>query len=154
MTNKLTMPAPLDNTKIHTREQYRDWQRRMHAYHVALNEQEQQEAKKAEAKAAEANRILTDAEYDKLAQEREAAKQAKKAARDAEAKAKADEKADYLASMPEVAVVSETNPYTFLLQITHWASLGYSLSETADIAVLPSYYSASFNKPAPSKKAK
>jgi hypothetical protein len=153
MTTKLQPPpAPLDNTRIHTREEYKAWQDAMFEYHAAIRAEEKRELLKAEVAKAEANRHLTDDEYHALAVQREAEKQARQAERDAEEAARAEAKAAYLASMPEVAEIQESNPFTFVKQICHWSALGYSLPENANVDFLPGLYSVSLDKPAATAK--
>lgn len=154
MTTKITAPEPLDNTKLHSREEYRRWQEANHAYHAAIREGQERAVKQAEAKAAEANRPLSDDEYYALAVQREKAKQQRQAERDAEERAKQEAKAAYMASMPEVAEIEASNPFAFVSQIVHFANLGYQMPENADVHALPGFYAVKLTAPAPAPAAK
>jgi hypothetical protein len=147
-------PADLDNTKLHSREEYRAWQDATYEFHAAVRAEEQRAATKAAAEAAQANRVLTPDDYWALAVEREAIKQARQAELQAAEQAKLDAAAEYLASQPDVAVIDATNPYGFLKQVTHWANLGYVLPDDADITMLPTFCAVKLNKPAPAAKRK
>lgn len=153
MKTKPQKPADLDNQKLHTREEVRCWQDANFEYHAALREEQEKAVKQAAAKAAEANKPLSDDEYFALAQQRETQKQARLAEIAAAEQAKADAKADYLASTPEVAEIEATNPHHFVMQLVHWANRGYQMPENADVHALPGFYAMKLTAPA-AKKAK
>lgn len=148
-----TMPEPLSIYVIHSPEDRRRHAIEVAAYYDYIREEEQRQRTIEQAKIAEANRVLTDDDYYALALKRKAEQDAREAAREAERQAAADAKAAYLASAPDVAVISETSPYLFLQQVALWASRGYTISETADMHVLPTYFCASMNKPEPAAPA-
>lgn len=155
--SKIVRPADLDNTKLHTREEYKAWQDAMHDYHAAVREEKEAEGRKAAAQLAESQRVLTDAEYHAIAIKRKAEQDSRDAAREAERQAVADAKAAYLSSTPAVAEITENSPYSFLMAVIHWAARGYSMPEQADITfIAPSYYAAKLKAPeaAPAKIAK
>lgn len=153
MTQKIEMPAQLDNTKIHTREAYRQWQREMYAYSEALREEEQEAERKAAAALQESQREMTDNEYFVMAVEREKSRQQREAEREAERQQAEAEKAAYLASLPDVAVISESNPVCFVQQIMHWTCQGYTLAENAEVDILFGLHRVCLDKSALAKKA-
>lgn len=152
--SEIVRPADLDNTKLHTREEYKAWQDAMHDYHAAVREEKQAEGRNAAAQLAESQRVLTDAEYDELARKREQDRQARESAREIERATAAGAKEDYLASSPDIAAILETNPVSFVQQLMHWSGHGYTLPDSPDLMMLPNFYRFSLNKPAiPVKKA-
>lgn len=153
MTQKIVPPAQLDNTKIHTREAYRQWQREMYAYHAAICEEEQEAARKEAAALQESQREMTDNEYFLMAVEREKQRQQREAQREAERERIAEEKAEYMASLPDVAVISESNPVCFVDQIMHWTRQGYTLAPNAEVDILFGLHRVCLDKPAAAKKA-
>jgi molecular chaperone GrpE (heat shock protein) len=148
-------PADLDNTRLHTREEISAWQESTRDYHAAIRAEEQRAATQAAAKAAEANRPLTDDEYRAAAVIRETAKRARIAEQEATEKAKQEAKAEYLSSTPDFAEIDSSNPHSFLLEVIHWSGKGYSMPEGADLTVFPNWYAVKLVAPAPAaKKAK
>jgi hypothetical protein len=155
MNTKLQPPALLDNTKLHTRDEYKAWQDAMYEYYAAIRAEEQREARIAAAKEATANRLLSDHEYHALALQREAEKQARQAERAAAERAEQDAKESYLSSLPEVAEVSAHSPFIFLTEVCLWANRGYTLEDDGNVNFMMGFYTATLNKPAPAaKKAK
>jgi hypothetical protein len=153
MTQKIAPPAQLDNTKIHTRDEYRQWQAANFEYHAYLREQEQAAERQQAADLLESQREMTDNEYFVMAVEREKQRQKREAEREAERQQAAAEKAAYLASLPDVAVISESNPYCFVQEIMHWTKQGYSLAPNAEVDILFGLHRVCLDKPAPAKKA-
>lgn len=127
----------------------------MAAYRDALRAQEERTRKRDEAAKAHANRVLTDEEYYQQALEREAQKQAQAAERQAEEQRKKEEKAAYLASLPDVAEVSERSEFLFLQGVIHRAKQGYILEPNGIDAFMLGFYSCRMVKPeAPARKTK
>lgn len=145
----LTKPDPLDPTVFHTREQYREWQRKMYAYHAAINEAE---AAEREANTNKQPHTLTDFEYDTWKRKLWEDEQARQAERLAAEKAAAKVIEDYLASTPDVAVITENSPYFFVQKVAHWALKGYTLPDDGVKYFVPGCYSIEMVKPAKAKK--
>lgn len=153
MTTKIQQPEALDPSRLYTQEQYKNWKRQMAAYHDAINVEQEQKRKKEEAALAKANALLTDEEYDHMAQKRHAELKAKQAARAAEELAKKDADDAYLASLPDIAEVSERSEHLFLLKLQHWMSQGYRVDENSIVGFTPGFYCVRLNK-SPAKDAK
>lgn len=154
MTMKLTPPAPLDNTKIHTREQYKNWQNEMFSYYKCIRDEEEAAETKAAAALLESQREMTDTEYFAMARRRYEAQKARDAEREKQRQQAEEEKAAYLASLPDVAVISESNPVCFVQQIMYWTKQGYTLAENAEVDILFGLHRVCLDKPAPAKKVK
>lgn len=154
MTNEIIKPAPLDPYKLHTPEEVDAWKAATRAYFDTIREEENRERMKEEAAKANANRTLNRQEYYEIAVQREAERQAQAAKREAERQAEQDAKDAYLASMPDVAEISAHSEYTFLLNLQHWFSKGYTISDDSIHAWMLGYYNVRLCRPTMPSKAK
>lgn len=151
-TTKHSKPAPLDNTRLYTRAEYREWQAKNADYYAAVREEEKRKREKQVRAEADANVPMTDEEYDKFSRKRHAEQQAKQDARAAELQAEIDAEAAYLESSPEVAEINERSEYHLLLRLQHWISRGYRIAEDSVQTFLPSFYSVHLYKQANKSK--
>jgi hypothetical protein len=157
MTNentKLSMPEPLDTSKFYTREERRQHAAAVASYHETVRAEEQRQPLAEEAARAEANRVMTQEEYEALALLRYQEKVAKEAEQAAAEKAQAEAKEAYLASMPDIAEIEARSEFIFLSDVAHWFAKGYTADEKSIIGWIPGFYCVKLNKPAPAKIAK
>jgi len=152
--NTLTQPAPLDPTKLHGPTEVRMWKAEWASFHDSLRQQEAAQRQKAQAAQAEANRVLTEDEYHALAVKRHAEAQAKLAEREAAEKAQADAEAAYLASLPEVAEITEASEFLLLTKLAHWFALGYELTDDSIVHFIRGCYVINLKKSATAKRSK
>jgi hypothetical protein len=154
-TIQIQKPNDLDNSRLHTRAEVREWKAANAAYFAAIRAEADAERKQKEAAKQKANRPLTDDEYDAMARQREEKRLAAIAEREAEEAAKLKAKSDYLASTPDVAEIAENSEFNFLQAVISWAAKGYTLPDDGIKLMIPSFYSISMNAPvAPTKKVK
>ena len=154
MTEQLTMPEPLDLTRPHHPSEVRAHANRVAAYHEALREQEAAERRKQEAREAATDRVLSEDEYYALSLKLHEAQKQKEAQREAERKAKEDEEAAYLASLPELAEISENSEYLFLTKLAAWIAKGYRVTEESVRYWVPGFYCVILAAPATKGGAK
>jgi hypothetical protein len=150
----LTRPDNLDPSKLHSPTEVRAWEAAVFGYHEQVREEAALLRKREEAKVHEQNKALSPDEYFQEAVEREAIKQARLAEIQAAEQAKEDAAAAYLASSPDVAEISTSNPYKFITEVIHWASKGYVLPDDADITMLPTLCMCKLHKPVAARRAK
>lgn len=130
MNDTLTMPEPLDPSRLHHPSEVRTHAAKVAAYFDAIREEEAARRRKQQAAEAAAKATLDEDDYFKLALKRQQDQQAKEAARQAEEKAEKDAAAAYLTSTPEFAEAVANNPFTLLTKLEPWFARGYRM--TAD----------------------
>jgi hypothetical protein len=146
------LPAPLDNTKLHSPAVVRKWHADTALHWDAVRAADREAARKKEADHAFANRTLDSDEYFTLAQERENQNRARQLERQAAEYAAEKQKTDYLASSPEVALILADNPAQFLREITHWVKKGYEPDLTGPMTLAWNFCHHTLK--APAKKSK
>lgn len=156
-SNAPTLPLPLDPTQFHTRQEIREHQEAQQYYHEYQRDIETQariDADNARAKVlAEANRELTDAEYDDWMRKEWQAQKDKQAALVSKEKADALERTAYLLSSPPMVDLLHRGEYNFLKDFEYWASRGYTLGDGGLQAFQPGFYHVQLTAPATTKKA-
>lgn len=149
---QLTPPAPLDtsNGPVHPSDVSR-WKAEWQTYHESLRRRDAEADAQRQAAQEAAARTLTTDEYHALAVARHEEAQRRLAEREAASKAQAEAEAAYLASMPEIAEVTEASEFLLLTKLQHWFSLGYQVHENSVQFFAPGCYSVSLKKPATTK---
>lgn len=150
-TDTLTMPEPLDPSRLHSPTEVRMHATKVAAYRDALREEEAALRRKQEQAAAAADRVLSEDEYFALALKFNEAQKAKEAQREAERKAKDDEEAAYLASHPATAEIMERSEYRLLTALEHWIKRGYSVTPDSVQAFGMGLFHVTLAAPAPTK---
>lgn len=151
MNETLTMPEPLDPSRLHSPAEVRAHANKVAAYRDAVREEEAAQRRKQEAAEAATNAPLDEDGYFKLSLKRQQEQQAKDAQREAERKAKEDEEAAYLASLPDFAEVSEHSEYLFLTKLAAWIGKGYRVTEESVRYWVPGFYCVTLAAPATTK---
>jgi len=126
-----TLPAPLDNSVLHTPAEYRQWQEDCAAFHAEQRAIEQKAAQLKAQQEANASRLMTNEEYHALAVERANEQHKRAVERQLIVDVKKQEKLDYLKSSPEIASLNESNPYTLIETLLHWGRRNYQLTENS-----------------------
>jgi actin-related protein len=144
--NNIQIPAPLDNTKIHSPAVVRKWQHDMADYHAAKRNEELDAERKRQAEMAHANRVLNDDEYHQLAIQRENQKREKELERQVAELAKEKAKQEYLASSPEEVEISEHSDAEMLRLLQHWIQRGYEINFEAARYFQPGFYNIRLSK--------
>ena len=149
------MPEPLDRAVFHTRQEVRDHNNAVQAFHDHqrnLVHQAKVAADNARAKElAEANRDMTDAEYDAAGLKRFNDQRDKAAERVAKEKVDELEKIAYMLSSPATASILQRSEYTFLKQFEHWTQRGYSLGPNGMQMFQPGIYHVILDAPVAKK---
>ena len=153
-----TMPAPLDHTVFNTRQQVRDHQNAAQAYYDHLRNIERQAliaADLARAKEiAEANREMSDFEYDTAGLKRFNEAKDKQAALLAKEKQDALEKTAFMLSSPPIVNLNHRSEYGFLKDFEFWIGRGYSLAEDGLNFFQPGFYNVDLTATPKSKGVK
>ena len=151
-----TLPSPLDPAVFHTRQALRDHRQAeesFYAHQRAIEIQAETAAANALAKErADANRELTDAEYDLLKRKEWQEQKAKQAASLAKEKADALERTAFLLSSPPVVDLFHRSEFALLKDFEYWAGRSYTLSADGLHCFQPGNYHLQLTAP-PSKKA-
>jgi hypothetical protein len=144
MTKK-TETIELDNTKLYTRAEYREWQEQQaEASEMRHKEEQAEEARKA-AEKAKAEAPLTDDQYDHLAQAWDEKRKERSANREAEAKAREEAEAALTASMPDTLQVSEATPFSFLSKLQELIEKGYRIDLDSVLYFVNGCYTVTLN---------
>ena len=155
-TTAPTLPSPLDPAEFHTRQALREHRQAEEAFYAYRREVEI-EAETAAANAlakevAEANRELSDSEYDTLKRKAWLEQKAKQEALVAKDKQDALERTAFLLSSPPVVDLFHRSEYILLKEFEHWASRNYTLSLEGLHCFQPGNYHVQLTAP-PAKKA-
>jgi hypothetical protein len=157
-SNAPTLPAPLDPTAFHTRQEIREHQEAQqyfYDYQRDIETQARIDADNARAKVlAESDRELTDDEYDSLKRKQWHAEKDKQAAILAKEKSDELEKIAYLLSSPPVAEIFVRNEFAALQLVIHWAARGYMLQDEGYLNFGNSFCHLQMTAPAVKKAAK
>lgn len=153
--NAPTMPEALDRAAFHTRQEVRDYNNAVQNFYDHERNVARQiviDADKARAKeVAEANREMSDAEYDAAGLKRFNDQRDKAAEREAKDKADELEKIAYMLSSPPTASVFRRSEYAFLKDFEHWISRGYSLGPDGMEMFQPGLYHVILDAPVAKK---
>ena len=151
-----TLPPQLDPAVFQTRQALRDHKQAEEAFYASQRAAEIRAATaaaNAEAKVtAEANREMTDAEYDNLKRTAWEEQKAKQAAALAKEKADALERTAFLLSSPPVVDLFHRSEYALLKDFEYWAGRSYTLSPEGLHCFQPGNYHLQLTAP-PAKKA-
>lgn len=151
------LPEALDGSKFHTRAELRAHKIACEEFHNYQREAEYQakvaESNKRAREQAEAQREMTDEEYDNMKRKEWQAEKDKEAARLAVKKEKEREEIAYRLSMPAVADIHNRSEYLFLKDFEFWTQKGYTLQPDGIQIFQPGIYNAQLTAPAVAKKA-
>ena len=157
MINTPARPAPLSPDQFHTRQAIRDHQQADQAYHDHQRAAARQilvDADNERSKAlAEANKELSESDYDDIKRKEWQAARDKQAATLAKEHADALEKTAFLLSSPPFVDLFHRTDYSFLKEYEHWCRRNYTLEADGIRLFQPGFYSVQLTAPAPAKKA-
>lgn len=153
-TETLTMPEPLDPSRLHSPAEVRIHAAKVAAYRDAVREEEAAQRRKQEAVEAAADTPVNEHDYYRLALKRQQEQQERDAKRAAERKQQEQAEAAYLDSFPETAEVTAQSEFLFLTKLALWIGKGYRVTEESIRYWVPGFYCVNLAAPVSTKGGK